>query len=292
MGIGLKTGSGVLYGYARSKGDKILTEDEGATESVRYAVDIITKNADVIEIKINQSTVYADLEDVDNAVKAHEAYSQMLPYNPTRTYKQNETCTTYNATTGELETWLSYAPSDNIGHNPQDSTNRHEQWSNFPTPCWWIKHHAVEPGTPVYWFSDDIPENALQIMDTDIDAGFYHRIAKAYPSLVADGKINLADILERYVRVADGVDYLVNTTHEDAIRNITGNFGNIMWPGGQIGGLSNGVFSNVDYAGTPFFATGQNGTGNDGFNFDASNVVPTASQNQPKSTVLNLIIFI
>ncbi|MFH0267230.1 phage tail-collar fiber domain-containing protein [Vibrio rumoiensis] len=72
-GIGLKTDSGVLYGYARSKGDKILTEDEGATESVRYAVDIITKNADVIEIKINQSAVYADLEDVDNAIKAHEA---------------------------------------------------------------------------------------------------------------------------------------------------------------------------------------------------------------------------
>lgn len=72
-GIGLKTDSGVLYGYARSKGDKILTEDEGATESVRYAVDIITKNSDVIEIKVNQSTVYADLEDVDKAIAEHEA---------------------------------------------------------------------------------------------------------------------------------------------------------------------------------------------------------------------------
>lgn len=72
-GIGLKTEDGTLYAYARSKGDKILTEEEGATESVRYTVDIITKNANVIEIKINQSTVYADLEDVDNAVKAHEA---------------------------------------------------------------------------------------------------------------------------------------------------------------------------------------------------------------------------
>lgn len=76
-GIGLKTDSGVLYGYARSKGDKILTEDEGATESVRYAVDIITKNSEVVEINVNPSTVYADLEDVDNAVKAgiegHEA---------------------------------------------------------------------------------------------------------------------------------------------------------------------------------------------------------------------------
>ncbi|MFV0449791.1 MAG: phage tail protein, partial [Vibrio sp.] len=177
-GIGLKTEDGTLYGYARSKGDKILTEDEGATESIRYAVDIITKNADVIEIKINQSTVYADLEDVDNAIKAHEtkpdpheqyaksATAQMLPYNPNRTYKQNETCTTFNAVTGELEIWTSYAPTDNTGNDPQDPANRHDEWPNFPTPCWWIKHHAVEPGTPVYWLSDDIPENALQIMDT------------------------------------------------------------------------------------------------------------------------------
>lgn len=78
-GIGLKTDTGVLYGYARSKGDKILTDDEGATESVRYAVDIITKNADVIEIKINQSTVYADLEDVDNAIGAHETKENPHP---------------------------------------------------------------------------------------------------------------------------------------------------------------------------------------------------------------------
>ncbi|WP_417883568.1 phage tail protein [Vibrio rumoiensis] len=82
-GIGLKTDSGVLYGYARSKGDKILTEDEGATESVRYAVDIITKNSEVVEINVNPSTVYADLEDVDNAVKAgideHEAKEDPHP---------------------------------------------------------------------------------------------------------------------------------------------------------------------------------------------------------------------
>ncbi|WP_417536348.1 phage tail protein [Methylophaga sp.] len=295
-GIGLKTDSGVLYGYARSKGDKILTEDEGATESVRYAVDIITKNAEVIEIKINQSTVYADLEDVDNAIKAHEAYSQMLPYDQTRTYKQNETCTTFNATTGELEVWTSYAPSDNKGNNPQDPTNRHEQWANFPTPCWWIKHHAVEPGTPVYWFSDDIPGNALQVMDIDIDAGFYHRIAKAYPSLVADGKINLADLLGRYIRVADGVDYLVNTTHEDAIRNITGLFADLVLQAGVDKIRGEGAFRDSALSGNTLYRINSGGgvsiNDNDGISFDASRVVPTASQNQPKSTMANLIIFI
>ncbi|MFV0449453.1 MAG: phage tail protein, partial [Vibrio sp.] len=162
---------------------------------------------------------------------------------------------------------------------------------NFPTPCWWIKHHAVEPGTPVYWLSDDIPENALQIMDTDIDAGFYHRIAKAYPSLVADGKINLADILGRYVRVADGVDYLVNSTHEDAIRNITGGIPGIQHKNYSV---STGAFSREE-SGAPNTTLQDSATGGSGVyghTFNASRVVPTASQNQPKSTMANIIIFI
>lgn len=61
-GIGLKTNEGVLYAYARSKGDQILNEYDGVVESIRYALDVITLNADVIEINVDYSTVYADLE--------------------------------------------------------------------------------------------------------------------------------------------------------------------------------------------------------------------------------------
>lgn len=220
--------------------------------------------------------------------------SQMAPWRSDRIYKQNETCTTFNAVTGELEVWTSYAPSDNTGNDPQDPTNRHEQWQSFPEPFWWIKHHAVEPGTPVYWFSDDIPENALQIMDTDIDAGFYHRLANAYPSLVADGKINLADILGRYIRIADGVDYLVNTTHEDATRKITGEFSQFILQNGITNVITNGAFTRNTRPGDALTATTSTQTtvGDDGVGFDSSLVVPTASQNQPKSTMANLIIFI
>lgn len=223
---------------------------------------------------------------------------QMLPYSSTRTYKQNETCTTFDAVTGELQIWTSYAPSDNKGHDPQDPTNRHEQWANFPTPCWWIKAHGVEPGTPTFWPSDDIPENALQIMDTDIDASFYHRIAKAHPSLVSDGKINLADLLGRYVRVADGSSYAVNTTHEDAIRNISGKFGlRQRWAGAAqaINASEVGVFEKSGFngdSGLGTIASGGSETAEASLvGFDASNVVPTAAQNQPKSTMMNFIIF-
>lgn len=71
-GIGLKTSDGVLYAYARSKGDQILHEYEGVVESIRYALDVITQNADVIEINVDGSTVYADLEHVDNQILEHE----------------------------------------------------------------------------------------------------------------------------------------------------------------------------------------------------------------------------
>lgn len=112
-GIGLKTDSGVLYGYARSKGDKILTEDEGATESVRYAVDIITKNSEVIEINVNPSTVYADLEDVDNAVKAgieeHEAKD-----NPHSQYAKRNELLRALAFTPVFNAGVGYVPNPNF----------------------------------------------------------------------------------------------------------------------------------------------------------------------------------
>ena len=211
--------------------------------------------------------------------------AQMVPYDQERVYKQNETCTTFDTVTGELQIWTSYALGNNTGHNPQDPANRHEAWPNFPVPCWWIKAHGVEPGMPTYWPSDNIPENALQIMDTDIDAGFYHRIAKSHPSLVSDEKINLADVLGRYVRIADGSNYAVNTTHEDAIRNITGgNFRGIVSANSQ---PPDGVFTGSPSSSAP------NGSYFDMYliSLDASLQVPTATQNQPQSIMMNLIIF-
>lgn len=290
---------GDLYCYARQAGDykPELTEGQGKSYTIR--LQFIPGNADVINAKIDPSVQFATPTDLNNAINAHveeedpheqyakKANAQMLPYNPDRTYKQNETCATFNATTGELEAWTSYAPSDNTGHNPQDPANRHDAWANFPTPCWWIKSHSVEPGTPVYWFSDDIPENALQVMDADIDAGFYHRIAKAYPSLVSDGKINLAQILGRYIRIADGGDYVVNTTHEDAIRNIQGEISDVS---GFENTNASGVFNSTLLGNNALNGGDLNLQFN--FTFDASRVVPTADQNQPQSAMANLIIFI
>lgn len=303
--VAIRLEDGTIYGYARGKGDYKPTLEQGSTDSVRYAVEMYTTNADRVECKVDLSSVYVDWEDLEivrveaaNALADHVAHDnphpqyplalivQDLPYDPNRTYKQNESCVGFDDVTGEMTRYISYYPGDNKGHDPQDPTNRHEAWANFPTPCWWIKAHGLEPGTPTFWPSNDIPENAMQVMDLDIDATFYHRIAKANPSLVANGKINLAALLDRYIRIADGVNHLVNTTHEDAIRNFTGSIANMH---GTTVMTSDGVLSTERITGSTA-AAGSNGSVVT-VSIDASRSVPTADQNQPVTTMQNYIIW-
>lgn len=70
--VAIRLESGIIYGYARGKGDYKPTLDQGATDSVRYAVEMYTTNADIIECKIDLSTMYADWEDLEAAIKGHE----------------------------------------------------------------------------------------------------------------------------------------------------------------------------------------------------------------------------
>ncbi|PNH99605.1 phage tail-collar fiber domain-containing protein [Vibrio diazotrophicus] len=64
--VGIRLDDGTIYGYARGKGDYKPTLEQGATDSVRYAVEMYTNNADIIETKIDLSSVYADYEDLTN----------------------------------------------------------------------------------------------------------------------------------------------------------------------------------------------------------------------------------
>ncbi|MBV7264370.1 phage tail protein [Photobacterium sp. WH24] len=71
--VGIRLEDGTLYGYARGKGDWKPTLEQGATESLRYAVEMFTTNADIINVKVDLSSVYVDHEDLLAAV------SQRLP---------------------------------------------------------------------------------------------------------------------------------------------------------------------------------------------------------------------
>ncbi len=299
--VAIRLEDGTIYGYARGKGDYKPTLEQGSTDSVRYVVEMYTTNADRVECKVDLSSVYVDWEDLEivrveaaNALAAHVADNnphpqyplvsivQDLPYDPNRTYKQNESCVGFDDVTGEMTRYISYYPGDNKGHDPQDPTNRHEAWANFPTPCWWIKAHGLEPGTPTFWPSNDIPENAMQVMDLDIEATFYHRIAKAHPSLVADGKLNLATVLDRFIRIADGVNHLINTTHEDAFQG-HGHFANNTFGGGGSSG-GNGPVSTTYNRWTSAAA-------NEGSHDKGYGTPRIADETRPKAVMQNYIIW-
>ena len=67
--VGIRLEDGTIYGYARGKGDYKPTLEQGATDSVRYAVEMYTENADIVVAKIDLSNVYADYEDIEATKK-------------------------------------------------------------------------------------------------------------------------------------------------------------------------------------------------------------------------------
>ncbi|HDZ9327795.1 TPA: phage tail protein [Vibrio cholerae] len=69
--VAIRLEDGTLYGYARGKGDYKPTIEQGATDSVRYAVEMYTTNASIVECKIDLSKVYVDWEDLEARIKAH-----------------------------------------------------------------------------------------------------------------------------------------------------------------------------------------------------------------------------
>ncbi|MDW6016776.1 phage tail protein [Vibrio plantisponsor] len=71
--VGIRLEDGTIYGYARGKGDYKPTLEQGATDSVRYAVEMYSTNADNVVAKIDLSTVYVDWEDFEVRIAAHKA---------------------------------------------------------------------------------------------------------------------------------------------------------------------------------------------------------------------------
>lgn len=82
--VAIRLEDGTLYGYARGKGDYKPTIEQGATDSVRYAVEMYTTNASNVECKVDLSKVYVDWEDLEARIKAHkdepEPHLQYMKY--------------------------------------------------------------------------------------------------------------------------------------------------------------------------------------------------------------------
>ena len=153
---------------------------------------------------------------------------------------------------------------------------------------------ALPVGVPVPWSSATPPTGWLKCNGAVFSAEEYPELAKAYPTN------KLPDLRGEFIRGWDdgrGIDAgrEILSAQGDAIRNITGTFGN-----GQTG--TNAAISFVTTDGV--FASQsktRNTIGNTTIipetpnnpylvNFDASRVVPTASENRPRNIAFNYIV--
>ncbi|MTC91791.1 histidine kinase [Providencia stuartii] len=143
-------------------------------------------------------------------------------------------------------------------------------------------------GAPIPWPQSTAPVGYLVCNGQSFNKTTYPLLAKAYPSGV------LPDLRGEFIRGLDAgrnidSNRTVLSPQGDAIRNITGEFGNnglanrnSDWSGQASGAFSRnrgGIYSNreVDYAGCTY-------------TFDASRVVPTANENRPRNIAFLYIV--
>ncbi|HAG9577570.1 TPA: tail fiber protein [Escherichia coli] len=153
---------------------------------------------------------------------------------------------------------------------------------------------ALPVGVPVPWPSATPPTGWLKCNGAVFSAEEYPELAKAYPTN------KLPDLRGEFIRGWDdgrGIDAgrEILSAQGDAIRNITGTFGN-----GQTEvnaaisfNTASGVFvSQSALRNTIGNTTIIPNTPNNPYlvNFDASRVVPTASENRPRNIAFNYIV--
>lgn len=153
---------------------------------------------------------------------------------------------------------------------------------------------ALPVGVPVPWPSATPPTGWLKCNGAPFAAEEYPELAKAYPTN------KLPDLRGEFIRGWDdgrGIDAgrEILSAQGDAIRNITGTFGN-----GRTGAnaaisfnMASGVFvTQSETRNTIGNTTVIPDTTNNPHlvNFDASRVVPTASENRPRNIAFNFIV--
>ena len=153
---------------------------------------------------------------------------------------------------------------------------------------------ALPVGVPVPWPSATPPTGWLKCNGAVFSAEEYPELAKAYPTN------KLPDLRGEFIRGWDdgrGIDAgrEILSAQGDAIRNITGTFGNGQTEANAAISFNtaSGVFvSQSALRNTIGNTTIIPNTPNNPHlvNFDASRVVPTASENRPRSIAFNYIV--
>lgn len=145
-------------------------------------------------------------------------------------------------------------------------------------------------GFPLPWPQATPPGGWLKCNGATFDKVKYPKLATAYPSGI------LPDLRGEFIRGWDdgrGVDNgrALLSSQGDAIRNITGKFGNTqLFPNILHDGAFGGAVDNASQTfGLTQSPAGQ-GNGVVNFSFNASLVVPTAQENRPRNIAFNYIV--
>ncbi|EIU7720803.1 tail fiber protein [Salmonella enterica] len=148
---------------------------------------------------------------------------------------------------------------------------------------------ALPVGVPVPWPSATPPAGWLKCNGAPFTTSQYPKLATVYPSGV------LPDLRGEFLRGWDdgrGVDVgrAILSSQGDAIRNITGKFGNAqLYPAANTDGAFVGS-DNVSQTNGLTQSSPGTGNGSVNFRFDASAVVPVASENRPRNVAFNYIV--
>lgn len=152
---------------------------------------------------------------------------------------------------------------------------------------------ALPVGVPVPWPLATPPTGWLKCNGAPFAAEEYPALAKVYPTN------KLPDLRGEFIRgwddgrgVDSGRDLL--SSQSDAIRNIIGTIGNGGFDpyGIFLTGLTNGAFENNNRTTLNYVQPNGNAVTDrsDCVRFDASRVVPTASENRPRNVAFNFIV--
>ncbi|MCV7764691.1 phage tail protein [Escherichia coli] len=149
---------------------------------------------------------------------------------------------------------------------------------------------ALPVGVPVPWPSATPPTGWLKCNGAAFSAEEYPELAKAYPTN------KLPDLRGEFIRGWDdgrGVDVgrAILSSQGDAIRNIIGKFGNTqLYPSIYCDGAFGVTVENVSQTLGLTLAPSGTGNGTVNFSFDASKIVPVATENRPRNVAFNFIV--
>ncbi len=143
---------------------------------------------------------------------------------------------------------------------------------------------ALPVGVPVPWPLATPPTGWLKCNGAPFAAENYPKLALVYPGLV------LPDLRGEFIRGWDdgrGVDSgrAILSAQGDAIRNINGAITDVRFNSSP---AANGVFTISNIGSASYDSTGSGSAKR--VTFDASTVVPTASENRPRNIAFNYIV--